>query len=741
MQISMIQNSLRAMYSNASKMADAFLTKYPDAVKFAQEKKLEDLQHLFEAYIAKENALPYVESCIEEKVGSAFKEECEAANVDFNLAVKTLAFIAQAKGQASDEMLFGFLKGFIPSLQGITEFLEDMEAINAFTRTDTGYRNYPGLTLSKECQETLSYMVSNIPMVCPPRKTYRNKEGKLRGGYLTLKYDLWAEGADPHEEVPLDFINKQNAIPYGINWEVWDEYLKNPDIPYKRENEQHLEYQSKVQLFLNTFQMKVFFLELIRRLGIEKVYLLNFFDHRGRNYPKAYIINPQGIDIDKAILKFPEERINLQGTKWLAISAANCLNIQYEGKDVDKHTFEKRLECFDKELLPLFNFSEPEFKEALKKKMEQAESKWCFMHQMLALWKIQKQVKLGQDPTVSCITHWDATASGSQINGIWMFDWKTMKIVNLVDPEARLDGYTIMAQEMYAKGLPERYSRSYLKKKFFIPKNYGSVNCLKEAFPDPEEQEIVMKIINSYSMYSLSGILRNIWDETALEYSWNLPDGFKVFRKIRQAYGDPSLKKHKEFKYVFKGHEFYLNFEVNEPVKSSVEYGPNVTHSADGYIAREIARRISYDPETLTKVRVLQQNKQFWEYSEDTSGSRAKMQKLLNLREVTGMTSMAFLEEVNKYNIDMIPKEMWEVINQLPMNPGYVSEIHDSFGVTPNHVEDLMQAYRYCLADLAQGRLIESIIDSLKHLNPFTTFKEPDPKVAEAILNSKYALC
>lgn len=746
MQMTRIAQSLGTHIHNGILEAHTFLNSHPELKEAAEGKDLFKVQELLEKLLAKEHSEEAMKKLISEKINKEYKETVDFMkehDLNVDLVVDLLAFISNSKGSANWQMIFGHLKTkkkFFSSLKEVGEFLYRCEECKLFkvTEGDIGFTNYDPFIFPKE---VLGWRISNLAMVCPPRHLYRDSKGRVKGGYITIPCNIWSKKAEGNNKAPLDFLNRQNKIPYQINWETWDEYLKNPNGIPEQESETWEAYMTKLDNFFHLLKMKAFYMEVLRQLGINEVYLLNFFDYRGRNYPKAWLINPQGTDIDKAILNFPKKNLTKKGATMLAISIANCYNASYEGKDLDKHVFDKRLEFFKKNFYELRLLDRDAFKDKLREFMKQAESPFCFFTQMLALYDAYQANRNGEVPMVGCITHWDATASGYQINAIWRGDREVAKFTNLTHPEERWDVYTEITKAFHAAGLSGDYPRSFMKKAVLIPKIYGSVNCVKENFTE-EEAEIIYKVLDQYPMFQIADNLKNLWDSQQLSYSWRTPDGFEVYREVKQAYGEPTKKSIKEFIFAHKGKTFYVSFEANEAKKSSVEYGPNVTHSADGYMAREIARRMNFSAESRNRFLHIIRRKDLWKCCEDDRGSQERMKRLLDLGKVFGMYSVRILEEINFFNVHLVPEEVLrKLISYLPESRAYVSEIHDSFGVHPNDVDNLMRVYRDLLVDMAEGRFLEAVEDDIKHENDFFTIKREDPELVEQIKKSVYALC
>lgn len=701
------------------------------------------LQQWLETNLAKVSKEAFVASkmffCEEHK--AAVKQICEDNQIDFNLAVKAISKIAIHR-RVSMQMFFNMMKNKFNSLKELQLFLEKMLEVN-FLQKDKGGMIIPhkDFQIKEEQEEFMEFFQSNPPMIVEPNKAYINKRGRIRNGYLNINRGVFSREAIEHSEVPLDFINVQNSNHYLINYRVW-EFIKN--FPKLREidNNSSEEDIKKFKADVLHHMKKIFIVEFFKELGIEDLWILNFFDYRGRNYPVGYLFNPQGQDADKALLSFRAMPINQRGVQWLKISIANCFNCEYEGKDLDKHIYPKRLEWYEKNIPSKLEMGYEEFIEWLNSAALHADSPACFWAQMENMWWIQHDLKEGKTPQSWCITHWDATASGYQLQSVFAKDFKMAKLTNL-NGKDRNDPYTGLTIMGSALGLPKIYGRTFLKKKVYIPLIYGSINCIKEAFENPDHQEIIYKVLGQFPLWEMSQKFVGLWDKTVLEYSWYLPDGFKVYKKNLVSIVRT---------FTYEGKEIALHWQSNEPVERSRELGPNITHSCDGFFARELERRMNWNLKWKTWVKKLYLEYcvagDSWEVDESHS-SRELMKKLLKLGEQFQFYSMRILREVTSQNIDLIPKELFERLwSELPEEPCEIQEIHDSFGVHPNHVSALIGQYKMLLRDLALSRFLPAVIEQYrkddpevnKWVNAFT-YETNKEQLAKEIMKSVYPLC
>ena len=177
----------------------------------------------------------------------------------------------------------------------------------------------------------------------------------------------------------------------------------------------------------------------------------------------------------------------------------------------------------------------------------------------------------------------DATASGIQIMAALSGCANTAYEVNMVDPENRIDAYNNVAAKM-TRLIDERVERSEVKKPVMThyynsketPKLYLSTKklnafyeVLEGAFTGAEE---VMEAIN------------NCWNPSALAHTWTLPDGHVAHcRTMTYKKGETYVPEYDiDLEYVY---------WVNEGNHNYRSLAPNVIHSIDGYVARQMVRR------------------------------------------------------------------------------------------------------------------------------------------------------
>jgi DNA-directed RNA polymerase len=315
-----------------------------------------------------------------------------------------------------------------------------------------------------------------MPMVVKPLRW----NGPYGGGYLTkqLRFPLikkanrnYLDDLKQHEmPLVLEALNALQETPWSINKgilnvmrEVWDgggRLGKLPsrdktELPPKTFNEENPDPEE-----LKAWKKKaaVVYEENIRmrskRVGMssklwlgekfaefEEFYFVHNLDWRGRAYPMATFLNPQGGDADKALLQFARSvPLGEHGARWLAIHGANTFGVDKVSFDsradwVEEH-HDQILECA---LNPLDG----------SRWWADADSPYMFLAFCYEWLALSLHVNAGgeQEKFLSSLPcSWDGTCNGLQNFSALLRDEVGGAVVGLVPTDKPCDIYTAVAQ-------------------------------------------------------------------------------------------------------------------------------------------------------------------------------------------------------------------------------------------------------------------------------------------------------
>ena len=188
----------------------------------------------------------------------------------------------------------------------------------------------------------------------------------------------------------------------------------------------------------------------------------------------------------------------------------------------------------------------------------------------------------------------DATASGLQLMAVLSQCEVTASACNLIDNGERNDPYTLVTDEMIARlphstlfdGHTAGEIRS-LVKPAIMTHFYNSVaEPIKIFGEDTPELETFYEVLSDLfpGAEDILAIINSCWNSEATEHSWTLPDGHVAKVKVMEAI-DTKIQAD-ELGIGELGYRFY----VNQPSELSTSLAPNIIHSIDGYVVREMVR-------------------------------------------------------------------------------------------------------------------------------------------------------
>ena len=222
--------------------------------------------------------------------------------------------------------------------------------------------------------------------------------------------------------------------------------------------------------------------------------------------------------------------------------------------------------------------------------------------------------------------------------------------------------------------------------------------------------------------------LQEVWHRLqGSTYKWVLPDNFHACIETKK----PEYQGFEMF-----GQKMQITKYVDGRPDFHKGLGPNVIHSVDGFIVREIIRRCMYNPSRILEILELIKAGR----RAGTTGRSGLMVKVLwDLYKKTGFLSTRILDYLYEDTMGLVDTDaIIELINSLPMKPFQVVTNHDCFRCHPNYGNDLRLQYNRILADLNDSKLLQSMVSDI--LGRPTKIRKFGTIDRNLILNSNYAL-
>ncbi len=326
----------------------------------------------------------------------------------------------------------------------------------------------------------------------------------------------------------------------------------------------------------------------------------------------------------------------------------------------------------------------------------------------------------------------DATSSGIQLLAALTGDRMAAQLCNVVDTGTREDAYALFYKHLLTiTGGKAQVSPEDVKQAVMTA-FYSSKAVPKAVFGDGELLEIFYHCLSSLApgAWELNETMLALWDQTALEHSWILPDNFHCHIKV--------MNQVKE-KISFLGNEYEVFYNVNMPMEQGRSLGANMTHSVDGMIVREITRRCQHDPMMPATVRsILDKGKSGSGRSSSSKDDRLTIALWRQFQD-TGYLSARILDHLKPENIGHVNAiEIRKLLDSLPDKPFKVVSIHDCFRCLPHYGNDLRHQYNLQLELIAKSNLLGSLISQL--VGRKVRVGKLDPGLHKDIAQTNYAL-
>ena len=331
----------------------------------------------------------------------------------------------------------------------------------------------------------------------------------------------------------------------------------------------------------------------------------------------------------------------------------------------------------------------------------------------------------------------DACSSGMQILAAFSNCEKSARRCGVVSTGHREDAYTSLFEDMQRRhSSPLKATRKSLKQAV-MTSLYGSTAMPKKLFGDgtPELMLYYNVIENEIpGAWELNVSLKSLWQPYENKHSWTLPDGFDVQMDVTDVIATDAIFNGKSVTVYTKDH-------VGTPTGRSL--GPNIVHSVDGMIVREMYRRCSFDTAQVVKANrlcMVALNRKT--RNQNTLGrGRPKDEILAKLWKMylrTNFLSARVIDLIDENNIGMISATaLQNLLMTLPAKRFELLAIHDCFRVHPNYGNDLRRQYNQILSELAASDIISNIATQITG-RKMTLRKVGD--ISAKILDANYTL-
>lgn len=251
--------------------------------------------------------------------------------------------------------------------------------------------------------------------------------------------------------------------------------------------------------------------------------------------------------------------IKFTGLEYLKIDIANLFGM-------DKFTWQERLDWFEDHQFQLEHIAK-------------------YASEFLMYTKAVKAYRdTIQNKPTGHIMYLDSTNSGMQVMAALSGCKQTALATNMIDPNVRMDSYGAVTKSM--NGLlnqEDQVTRDDMKYPT-MTHYYGKLT--QDTLNENQQNAFYNVLSNSFTGAELvKNSITAAWNPNALEHTWELPDGHVAKVKVTEM---ANVK----IEVDELGHtSFSYRYESNESSTRSTSLAPNIIHSIDAYIVREMTRR------------------------------------------------------------------------------------------------------------------------------------------------------
>lgn len=256
---------------------------------------------------------------------------------------------------------------------------------------------------------------------------------------------------------------------------------------------------------------------------------------------------------------------------------------------------------------------------------------------------------------------------------------------------------------------------------------YGSTSIPESTFG--ENIDLFYDTISDMApgAWDLNLGLQELWDEVAgSTYEWIMPDNFHACIETK----DKEL-----IPFKFMDEDYTVPVKINARPDFHKGLGPNMIHSVDGMVVREMFRRCMFK-QTHTA------NIMMWLCDTDNRSdgrSADKVETLWNHYLESGFLSVRILDYLHKDTLGIVDANtIAELILSLPAKPFQLVSVHDCFRCHPNYGNDLRRQYNTIMADINDSKMLQSMAKQIAHKSIKT--RKVGKIDRDLILNANYML-
>ena len=295
----------------------------------------------------------------------------------------------------------------------------------------------------------------------------------------------------------------------------------------------------------------------------------------------------------------------------------------------------------------------------------------------------------------------DACSSGLQILSLLVSCPKSFSLCGGISDQC-VDSYTHIYDSMNLHGVLTRKQ----VKQAIMTSLYGSVAMPEIVFGNNVDLFYETMEAMAPGAWDLNLGLQELWHmvETS-DYQWTLPDNFHACIETKTKVLVP---------FQMYGKDYAVPVKVDGRPEFHKGLGPNLIHSIDGMVVREMYRRCMFDRDHVIELLelILQGN---YHHPFSTERKKDKLVKTLwDHYENTGFLSARIIDLLDAKNLGMVDHTVIkDLLLSLPEKPFELVSVHDCFRCHPNYGNDLRRQYNIIMADINDSTLLAAMANEV----------------------------
>jgi hypothetical protein len=201
--------------------------------------------------------------------------------------------------------------------------------------------------------------------------------------------------------------------------------------------------------------------------------------------------------------------------------------------------------------------------------------------------------------------------------------------------------------------------------------------------------------------WQLNMALQDLWTHVkGNTYDWVLPDNFYACIETKD-------KEVETVELLGQKHDIVMTVDARPMFHKGL--GPNLIHSVDGMIVREMYRRCMFDKNRINEIlNIINGTEAFRFGKKRAEEAKEAVTILWNHYKETGFLSVRILDYIDSDTITMVDElVIAKMVNSLPAKAFDVVAVHDCFRCHPNYGNDLRIQYNTIIADLNDSNLLK----------------------------------